>query len=128
MHSPSLITPRLVIASICSLLLFSACAQDVANRYYSTRRYPARDPRSVELLFRAPERPFRVIADFQSRGESPEDFRRRAAKIGADAVIVTRIGGTYQDSDWVTDNTANSGGSTRGNRGHLVGSAIKYTQ
>jgi hypothetical protein len=116
-----------LVLPICCAFLCSSCAQDVANRYYAAQQYPERDPRSVELLFHAPSRPFNVIADFQSRGESPESFRKRAAKIGADAVIVTRVGGLYSRSEeW-------AGSDTRANAavdltGHLIGSAIKYTR
>ncbi len=76
MHLNKLVLP------ICCAFLCGSCAEDVANRYYVAQRYPERDPRSVELLFHAPSRPFNVIADFQSRGESPEAFRKRAPKIG----------------------------------------------
>jgi hypothetical protein len=103
-------------------LLLCSCAQDVANRYYSAQRYPERDPRSVELLFNAPSRPFTVIADLQSRGESPDGMRKRAAQIGADAVIVTPLGGLYNRADeWATADSMSNTYS------HLVGSAIKYT-
>lgn len=103
-------------------LILCSCAQDVANRYYSTQRYPERSPRSVELLFHAPSRPFTVIADLQSRGESPNGMRKRAAQIGADAVIVTPLGGFYKRADeWANaDSMSNS-------YSRLVGSAIKYT-
>jgi hypothetical protein len=116
-----------LVFPICCALLCSSCAQDVANRYYGAQRYPERDPRSVELLFHAPSRPFNVIADFQSRGESPEAFRERAAKIGADAVIVTRVGGLYRRSEeWAgSDTMVNTSANLAG---HLIGSAIKYTQ
>jgi hypothetical protein len=103
-------------------LLFCSCAQDVANRYYSAQRYPERDPRSVDLLFHAPSRRFTVIADLQSRGESPSGMRKRAAQIGADAVIVTPLGGFYKRADeWATADSMSDTYS------RLVGSAIKYT-
>jgi hypothetical protein len=102
-------------------LLFCSCAQDVANRYYLSQRYPPKYPKNVELLFHAPNRPFTVIADFQSRGESPDGMRKRAAQIGADAVIVTLLGGFYRrNEEWAgTDAMSNT-------YSHLVGSAIKY--
>lgn len=116
-----------LILPICCAFLCGSCAQDVANRYYAPQAYRERDPRSVELLSHAPSRRFDVIADFQSRGESPEAFRKRAAKIGADAVIVTSVGGLYNRAEeWAgSDTTANTGGDLTG---HLIGSAIKYTQ
>jgi hypothetical protein len=62
-----------------------------------------------------------VIADFQSRNEQPDAMRKRAAAIGADAVIVTLAGGLYdQREEWASaDRRADT--YTR-----LLGSAIKY--
>src|SRR2546426_342003 len=93
--STRLLQATLAAFEVVFTLFCSACAVDVANRYYAAERYPERSPKSVEILSHAPSRPFMVIADFQSRGESAEALRRRAAKIGADAIIVTRIGGLY---------------------------------
>jgi hypothetical protein len=105
-----------------SAVFLSSCAQDVANRYYAAQRYPAKDPKQVELLYRAPSRPFTVIADFQSRGESPNSMKKRAAKIGADAIIVTPLGGYYRANEqWAGDD------SMAHTYSRLVGSAIKYT-
>ena len=106
----------LILASfLCS------CAQDVANRYYASERYAAKDPKEVELLTAAPSRPFTVIADFQSRGESANSMKKRAAKIGADAIIVTPLGGLYRTSEeWAgSDSMAHT-------YSRLVGSAIKF--
>ena len=75
------------------LCLLSSCARDIANRYYGTTRYPPKSPEQVQLLKECPTRPYDVIADFQSRGETPEDMRQKAAQIGADAVIVSTLGG-----------------------------------
>ncbi len=103
-------------------LLLSGCAMDVANRYYAAERFPAKDVSQVELLFRAPSRKFTAIADFQSRGESPESMRKRAAGIGADAVIVTPLGGLYAPSEQWAGNDRMSRTYSR-----IVGTAIKYT-
>lgn len=102
-------------------ILLAGCATDVANRYYGTERYPTKNPKEVELLWKKPTREFVVIADFQSRGESPESIRKRAAKIGADAVIVATLGGLYdRGEEWA--------GSDRRNNTYsrIVGTAIKY--
>ena len=108
-----------------SLLLFlmfiTACATDVANRYYGTMRYEPKDPKEVEILWKKPNRDFVVIADFQSRNESPEAIRKKAAKIGADAVIVSILGGHYSYSEeWA--------GSDRYKKTYsrITGTAIKY--
>ena len=102
-------------------LLFAGCATDVANRYYASEKYPPNDPKKVELLWHNPQRQYVVIADFQARGESPEGMRKWAANIGADAVIVSILGGYYDRStEWAgQDNQANS-------YSRITGTAIKY--
>jgi hypothetical protein len=111
--------------AILSFLLFAlllvGCATDVANRYYATERYPAKDTKDVELLWHNPSRQYVVIADFQARGESPEGMRKWAAKIGADAVIVSILGGYYDTStEWAgADKEANT-------YSRITGTAIKY--
>lgn len=114
---------RTVYSSILLLtvVLAGSCASDVANRYYGSDKYPPKAIDSVQLLSRAPDRPYEVIADFQSRNESPQDLRKKGAAIGADAVIVATLGG-YTDSqfnDWLQENPNRS--YTR-----IVGTAIHY--
>jgi hypothetical protein len=112
--------------SHCLLILLAifalcGCAQDVASRYYAAERYAAKDPKDVELLYRAPTRPYTVIADLQSRNESPQSMKKRAAKIGADAIIVSPLGGLYRlNEEWAGDDNMSRTYS------RLVGSAIKY--
>lgn len=98
-----------------------SCAYDVANRYYGKRTYAPKQPDEVEILRDTPTRPYDVIADFQSRGETPEDMRRKAAKIGADAVIVSTLGGYRAfGEEWAgSDSYANS-------YSRIAGTAIKY--
>jgi len=97
------------------------CASDVANRYYGTAHYPPKPQAEVAILQSKPSRPFTVIADFQSRGETPEDMRLKAAAIGADAVIVTLLGGQYARSDeWAGQDTMSNTYS------RIIGTAIKY--
>ena len=60
-----------------------------------------------------------MTADFQSRGERPEAVRKKAADIGADAVIIAILGGYYA-GEWAgSDKQANT--YTR-----ITGTAIKY--
>ena len=99
----------------------AGCASDIANRYYADQRYSPRPVDEVEILFEAPSRSYEVIADFQSRGESPKQLRARAAEIGADAVIVTPLGGSRSTSDQWADIDTYSKTYTR-----IVGSAIRY--
>jgi hypothetical protein len=104
------------------LFLAGSCASDVANRYYAAEKFPPKNVHDVELLDRAPTRPYTVIADFQSRGESPEDMRRKAADIGADAVIVTTLGDyTYDENkEWLQRGDLNR------NYTRIVATAIRF--
>jgi uncharacterized protein YbjQ (UPF0145 family) len=62
-----------------------------------------------------------VLADFQGRNESPEDLRKQAAEIGADAVIVTFIGGSASESEeWASQEVYH------GSFDHIIGTAIRY--
>jgi hypothetical protein len=98
-----------------------ACATDVANRYYGSTRYPARAAEDVEILWRAPTRAYIVIADFQSRGETPEAIREKAARIGADAVIISILGGHYSRSEeWAATDRYSETYS------RITGTALKY--
>lgn len=106
----------LIVAS-----LLAGCATDVANRYYAAEKYPPKETKDVELLWQRPAREFVVIADFQSRGESSEAMRRRAAKIGADAVIVAILGGLYNTSEEWAGHDSQSNTYSR-----ITGTAIKY--
>ena len=109
------------IGLLLGVALLTGCATDVANRYYGTQQYPPKNPKEVELLRQRPTREFIVIADFQSRGEGPEAMRKRAAKIGADAVIVAILGGYYDLGEQWAGNDKFSGTYTR-----ITGTAIKY--
>jgi uncharacterized protein YbjQ (UPF0145 family) len=107
-----------VLSAVMAIL--SGCVSDVANRYYASEHYPAKPVKSVELLYAAPAKPYTVIADFQSRGDTPEGLRQKAADIGADAVIVVGIGGSH-------DTSANWAGTSNGQDfSHIVGTAIIY--
>jgi len=87
-------------------IFLTSCATDVANRYYSAKKYPPKDPQQVKILRQSPVQPYEVIADFQSRGESPNSIRNKAAKIGADAVIISTLGGYYQlSTEWASNDS-----------------------
>ncbi len=103
------------------LLVLPSCATDEANRYYSAVRYPEKDPSEVAVLSSRPSRDFIVIADFQSRGENAKAMQRKAAKIGADAVIVVPLGGYYDLSDQWANADSQHGSSSR-----ITATAIKY--
>jgi hypothetical protein len=123
---PSMVVPvRVLVRSFllgALVLSTGSCASDVANRYYAGNRYPARPVGEVEVLYAAPQRSYEVIADFQSRNESATSLRERAAEIGADAVIIARLGGRYRDAEeWANQRHDND------DYAHIIGTAIKYT-
>lgn len=111
----------LVMLVCAALVLVTSCASDVANRYYGSQHYPQRPVSEVQLLSHEPSQPYIVIADFQARGKSPKDLRADAAKIGADAVIITLLGGDYSTSEeWAGHDRYSD------TYDHIVGTAIKY--
>jgi len=107
------------------LVAVTGCASDVANRYYGGIRYPPKRPDQVEILRRRPDRNFTVIADFQSRGETVADMREKAAQIGADAVIISILGGFAGGG---ADLREESAGADRSSNiySHITGTAIIY--
>jgi len=102
-------------------LALAGCATDVANRYYSDYHYPPRPTEEVAVLTNEPPRSYEVIADFQSRGDTAQTLRKKAALIGADAIIVTQLGGYYNSADQWAGHDSQSGTYSR-----IVGTAIKY--
>jgi hypothetical protein len=111
------------IIILLAVMLMAGCAYDVANRYYTSKTYPPKDPGQVQILSVKPTRPFEVIADFQSRNESAESVRKKAAKIGADAVIIAVFGGAYSRSEqWAGDDRQ------EGSYSRITGTAIVYTK
>lgn len=124
-HSRSSFTPlrECILSlslSLCGLLIGS-CVSDVANRYYGAVRYSPKPAQEVEVLRKRPDRDFIVIADFQSRGESIEDMREKGARIGADAVIVSILGGYYdRNEQWAGEDRY------RNTYSRIAATAIKY--
>ncbi|MSR74335.1 MAG: hypothetical protein EXS14_02535 [Planctomycetes bacterium] len=115
-----------VLGCFAMLMLMSlglgSCASDIANRYYGEERYDPKAPEDVQVLRLNPTRPFKVIADFQARLEDEEDMRRKAAEIGADAVIVRYLGGRVDLAEqWATNERQAGAYYSR-----IVGTAIKY--
>ena len=97
------------------------CISDEANRYYGQVTYPPRSPEEVQVLFDEPPQPYVVIADFQARSATIEHMRKRAAEIGADAVIIVPTGGLYSQSEVWADRDRHRSTHTR-----LLGTAIKF--
>ena len=92
----------------------------MANRYYSSEHYPPKKSSEVEVLHKNPTRPYEVIADFQARDAGETTMRRMAAKIGADAVIVSLLGGHFSGT-WADEKTWSNETYSR-----VTGTAIKY--
>jgi len=113
---------KFTITSIIVLLLFEiGCISDEANRYYLKERLPAKEISEVQVLREEPQRPYIVVADFQAKNASFKHMQKRAADIGADAVIVVPLGGSYSRSEIWADEDRYSNTYSR-----LAGTAIKY--
>ena len=112
-----------LIALIIFGLSLVGCATDIANRYYASEQYPPKTKEEVLILNSKPTRAFIVIADFQSRGETASDLQAKAAKIGADAVIVSHVGGLYSRSEEWASKDRYKGEFYD----HILGTAIKFT-
>ena len=112
------------IALIIYGLSLVGCATDIANRYYASEQYSPKNKAEVLILDSKPTRSFIVIADFQSRGETPSDLQAKAAKIGADAVIVSHVGGVYSRSEEWASKDRYQGEF----HDHILGTAIKFTE
>jgi hypothetical protein len=103
------------------LLSVVGCVSDEANRYYLQETLPAKKTSEVEVLKTAPTKPYIVVADFQAVNASPEYMRKRAAEIGADAVIIVPVGGWYSRNEVWAGKDRHSDSYSR-----LLGTAIKY--
>ncbi len=110
-----------ILGVVALSLALMGCASDVANRYYGQEKYPAKATSEVEVLYSAPSRPYLVIADLQGRGETVSDLQEQAAQIGADAVLVAKLGGfASRHTNWAGEDPYADSYS------HIVGTAIKY--
>lgn len=109
------------LLALCCAALSAGCVSDEANRYYASERYAECPVEEVEVLRECPTKPYDVIADFQARGASIKWMRRRAAKIGADAVIVGMYGGFRSRGDKWAGEDKHSDSYSR-----ITGTAIKY--
>ena len=112
---------RTSVAALLMTILLLSCASDEAARYYGEVRYPPRSADEVDILYQAPTRAYTVLADIQARNVSPSHMQRRAAEIGADAVIIVRSGGSYSQSEVWADKDRYQRTYSR-----LLATAIKY--
>ena len=117
---PGILTTTCLAAA--TLLLLGGClsSSDQASRYLLAEKLPPRSVEQVEILRTPPIAPFEIIAEFQSRGESASDMQRKAAAVGADAVIVVLAGGfRATNAEWASDSIT-SDTYTR-----IIGTAIR---
>ena len=110
-----------MIGIVVLLLCEIGCVSDEAGRYYLKERLPAKEIDEVEVLRTEPQQPYIVIADFQAYNASIRHMRKRAADIGADAVIIVSGGGKYSENEIWAGEDRYSGTYTR-----LIVTAIKY--
>lgn len=108
--------------SLVLALASASCVSDEAHRYYASTTFPQKKTDEVEVLREAPTScPYEVIADFQARGASVNYMRKRAAEIGADAVIIGTYGGYKLISEeWASEDSYSNSYS------RIAGTAIKY--
>ena len=117
-----------------ALLVLGACGPKVLHVDDHDR--PARAPEQVQLLLDAPDRPYRTIALIRSREEDlfrnmealKREVRAAAARVGADAVILSLSSQSGMESVATTDaegNLAVGVGSTDDLR--VFGRAIIFT-
>ena len=106
------------------------CISDEANRCYLKEPLPTKQVSEVQILREAPQKPYDVIADMQAGNTyfwffvwatSPKYMQKRAAEVGADAVIVVSAGGDYSTSEVWAGKDRHSDSQSR-----IMGTAIKY--
>jgi hypothetical protein len=113
---------KLLVISISVFLLCEmGCISDEANRYYLKEKLPAKNVDDVMILREKPQQPFIVVADFQAVNASFRYMQKRAAEIGADAVIIVPAGGWYSQNEVWAGKDQHSNSYSR-----LIGTAIKY--
>jgi hypothetical protein len=113
---------KLFIISILIPIL-SGCVSDEANRLYIENPLSPKSVEDVDVLWKAPDIEYTVIADFQAKGASIKYVRKRAAEIGADAVIVVLAGGNYSYSEVWAGKDSMSNTYSR-----IIGTAIIYNE
>jgi len=110
-----------VIDPICLLLFLAGCMSDEACRNYLKENLPPKNVTEVDVLYEEPNAPYTVIADFQAHNATIKHMRKRAAEIGADAVIVVPAGGWYSENEVWADKDRHSNSYSR-----LIATAIQY--
>ena len=112
---------RILTVLFVGCLFLTGCVTGEANRMYSTVKLPAKGIDEVEVLRISPTRPYTVIADLQASRATVKHLRKRAAEVGADAVIVTPTGGSYSYNEVWAGKDRYSNTATG-----FIGTAIQY--
>ena len=74
------------------LILCSCRSVDVKWIMEKGTGFPATDPDKVKVEYDPPQGNYIAIADLKANGNSEHVMRKAAAKLGADAVVVKKIG------------------------------------
>ena len=111
----------ILISTFVLLFCVIGCISGEANRYYLKETLPAKEIDDVEVLRTEPQQPYIVIEDFQAHNDSIQHMLKRAAEVGADALIVVPLGGWYSEAEIWADKDRYSNSYSR-----LAGTAIKY--
>lgn len=115
-------------------LVLIACGPKVLH--VDNQNRAAREPGQVQLLLDAPDRPYRTIALIRSRHEDlfrdMEDLKREvreaAARVGADAVILSLSSHSGAETITTTDSDGNVAiGVASGDDLRVFGRAIVFT-
>ena len=113
---------KLISTLVLASILLAGCVTDQAHRVYVPENsYPAKNPAEIEILTKKPDRDFIVIADLQARGKALNEFRTIAARMGADAIIVSYLGGEVRSTEWAGKDEGKT--YTR-----IAATAIKYKE
>jgi len=110
-----------VCITVVILLCLIGCMSDEANRNYLGEKLPPKPIDQVEVLSAPPDKAYTVVADFQANNATFKHMRKRAAEIGADAVIIVPAGGSYSKKEVWAGEDRHSDSYSR-----LIGTAIIY--
>jgi len=95
-------TKLITILMTASLMIFAGCESTTVVGH----TYPAVPIGSVQVLYQEPKRPYEVLAFVQSNkswemssAADVADLRKKAAKVGADALLVTSAHGVTM-TEW----------------------------
>jgi len=118
--------------------LLSSCANDGTALQLGERLYPSTDPLQVVILIEPPKRKHTVVGLVESQASTDDYLSRsrtqvaairilkeQAAKIGANAVVLTAKGSRpYGQMTMVMSNTNGSAHTVGSNQSNLIGNTV----